>query len=315
MSPFRPPGYCEIMSNPLCREIREFGQFVIFERGLAANTRSAYETDLESAAAYLFDVCRISSWQKADRDMLLDYLDDLRFRGLESSSIARHLIALKMLFRYLKSEKRIGTDITEVMESPRLWRILPDFLSEQEIVALLKAFPQNSDDPLEVRNRTVLELLYSSGLRVSETANLQLNAIDLEQEIIRVTGKGSKTRIVPVGKPALRQLKRYLTLSRPAFAEKNPANPALFLSYRGRQLDRERIWQVVKLAAERAGIRKNIHPHTLRHSFASHLLAHGADLRAIQEMLGHANIATTEIYTHVDRNKLLSVHRKFHPRG
>ena len=303
------------MSNPLHREIAEFGQFVIFERGLAANTRAAYETDLESAAAFLFEVCRIHSWRNADRDMLLDYLDDLRFRGLEGSTIARHLIALKMLFRYLKSEKRVETDITEVMESPRLWRILPDFLSEQEVMALLKAFPQSSDDPLEVRNRTVLELLYSSGLRVSETANLQLNAIDLEQELIRVTGKGSKTRIVPVGKPALRQLKRYLEFSRPAFAEKNPASPALFLSYRGKPLDRERIWQVVKLAASRAGIKKNIHPHTLRHSFASHLLAHGADLRAIQEMLGHANIATTEIYTHVDRNKLISVHRKFHPRG
>ena len=225
-----------------------------------------------------------------------------------------HLSALPARWA-MESENKIPVDVTEIMESPRLWRILPDFLSEEEVLALLKAFPQSSDDPLEVRNRTVLELLYSSGLRVSETANLQLKCIDLEQEMIRVTGKGSKTRLVPVGKPALRQLKRYLTLARPILAGKNPANPALFLSYRGKALDRERIWQVVKLGAERAGIQKNIHPHTLRHSFASHLLAHGADLRAIQEMLGHANIATTEIYTHIDRSKLLSVHRQFHPRG
>ena len=303
------------MPQRLNREIEEFGQFVIFERGLAANTRSAYVSDLESAALFLTDQKKVHAWQNVDREMLLDYLDDLRFQGMESTTIARHLIALKMLFRYSKSENKIPVDVTEIMESPRLWRILPDFLSEEEVLALLKAFPPSSDDPLEVRNRTVLELLYSSGLRVSETAGLQLKSIDLEEEMIRVTGKGNKTRIVPVGKPALRQLKRYLTLARPILAEKNPTTPTLFLSYRGKALDRERIWQVVKLGAQRAGINKNIHPHTLRHSFASHLLANGADLRAIQEMLGHANIATTEIYTHIDRNKLLSVHRKFHPRG
>jgi len=303
------------MDLPLDREIAEFGQFVILERGLAGNTRFSYCFDLESAAAFLRDVKKVTAWSQVTRDMLLDYLDDLRDRGLESSTAAHHLIALKMLFRYLKSEERISVDVTEVMESPRLWKILPDFLSEEEVMALLKAFPAASDDPLDVRNRTILELLYSSGLRVSETANLTLKAVDLEREMIRVTGKGSKTRLVPVGKPALRQLKRYLETSRPVFAQKNPSSPAMFLSYRGRPLDRERIWQVVKLAGTLAGITKNIHPHTLRHSFASHLLAHGADLRAIQEMLGHADIATTEIYTHVDRSKLISVHRKFHPRG
>ncbi len=303
------------MADLLSREITEFGQFIIFERGLARNTRTAYETDLQSAAAYLIHEKKVSSWKEVTRDMLLDYLDDLREKGMESTTAARHLISLKMLFRYLKNENRIPADVTEVMDSPRLWKILPDFLSEQEVFALLKAFPARSDDPYEVRNRTVLELLYSSGLRVSETASLQLAAIDMEQELIRVTGKGSKTRIVPVGKPALRQLKYYLEHARPFFAEKNPSSPSVFLSYRGKTLDRERIWQVVKLAAGIAGISKNIHPHTLRHSFASHLLAHGADLRTIQEMLGHADIATTEIYTHIDRSKLISVHRKFHPRG
>ena len=144
---------------------------------------------------------------------------------------------------------------------------------------------------------------------------LQLKSIDFELEMLRITGKGNKTRLVPMGKPAMRQLKRYLEEARPLLTANNPANPAVFLSFRGKQLDRERIWQVVKLAAERAGITKSIHPHTLRHSFASHLLANGADLRAIQEMLGHANIATTEIYTHIDRSKLISVHKKFHPRG
>ena len=299
----------------LQRDITAFGQFLVLERGLARNTRSAYETDISSAAAYLSEVLHVKSWGTVDREMLLDYLDDLRFKGCESSTIARHLISLKMFFRYLKSEELIPADITEVMESPRLWKILPDFLSEQEVLALLKAFPAKSDDPLVVRNRTILELLYASGLRVSEAASLPLTAVDMEQELLRVTGKGSKTRIVPVGRPALRQLKYYLDFVRPLLAEKNPSEPAVFLSYRGKPLERERLWQVVKLAANLAGISKNIHPHTLRHSFASHLLAHGADLRTIQEMLGHANIATTEIYTHIDRSKLLSVHRKFHPRG
>ena len=299
----------------MLRDIEEFGQFTVFERGLARNTRSAYETDLKSAAAYLAAAKNITSWQQADREMLLDYLDDLRDKSLASATIARHLIALKMLFRYLKNEGRISVDITEVMDSPRLWKILPDFLSEEEVLALLKAFKTKDDDPLEVRNRTILELLYSSGLRVSETAGLQLKSINFELEMLRITGKGNKTRLVPMGKPAMRQLKRYLEEARPQLTANDPANPAVFLSFRGKQLDRERIWQVVKLAAERAGIVKSIHPHTLRHSFASHLLANGADLRAIQEMLGHANIATTEIYTHIDRSKLISVHRKFHPRG
>ena len=299
----------------LLRDIEEFGQFTVFERGLSANTRSAYETDLKSAAEYLSAAKNITSWQQADREMLLDYLDDLRDKALATSTIARHLIALKMLFRYLKNEERISVDITEVMDSPRLWKILPDFLSEEEVLSLLKAYKSTGDDPLEIRNRTIMELLYSSGLRVSETAGLQLRSIDFELEMLRITGKGNKTRLVPMGRPAMRLLKRYLEEVRPVLAEKNPASPAVFLSYRGKQLDRERIWQVVKQAAERAGIDKSIHPHTLRHSFASHLLANGADLRAIQEMLGHANIATTEIYTHIDRSKLISVHKKFHPRG
>lgn len=303
------------MTNDLLRDVAHFGQFIIIERGLAANTRFAYESDLISAAEYLAKQKEITSWDQADRDMLLDYLDHLRNNGMESSTAAHHLVALKMLFRYLKNEKKLEVDITEVMESPRLWRILPDFLSEKEVFALLNAFSARSDDPLEVRNRTVIELLYSSGLRVSEAAALPLSALDFDMELLRIVGKGAKTRIVPIGKPALRQMRRYLETARPVLAEKNPNSNSIFLSNRGKTLDRERIWQVIKLAADIAGIKKNISPHTMRHSFASHLLAHGADLRAIQEMLGHANIATTEIYTHIDQSKLLSVHRKFHPRG
>ena len=302
-------------SNPLFREIEFFCEHLIIERGLAANTLAAYRHDLESAAEYLADT-GVTSWKQCSYDDLLDVLDDLRDKGFEASSIARHLVSLKVFFRYLAHEELVDVNITEVMDSPRLWKILPDFLSESEISRLLNSFSTRSDDPLEYRNRVILELLYSSGLRASEAATLPMRAVDFEQELLRVEGKGSKVRMVPVGKPALKLLKKYIAEIRPELAgETGAAQSALFLSVRGKPLDRERVWQVVKLAAQRSGITKNIYPHILRHSFASHLLANGADLRAIQEMLGHSDISTTEIYTHVEKGRLLAIHRKFHPRG
>jgi len=300
---------------PFANGIDLFVRHIVTERGLARRTAEAYRSDLLLAAG-CFAERGFADWGELSRDDLLDYLEERRVEGMQSTTIARNLIALKMLFRYLADEKLVRADITAVMDGPKLWRVLPDFLSEAEVDALLDAFPASGGaDALDVRNRTVLELLYSSGLRVSEAAGLTLNAIDFEKELVRVRGKGGKERIVPVGAPALKLLRRYLAAARPELAAAVPRSPYVFLSNRGRQLDRERIWQVVKLAAERAGIAKNIHPHSLRHSFASHLLAHGADLRVIQEMLGHANIATTEIYTHVESDRLLAIHRKFHPRG
>lgn len=302
-------------SRFLQRDIELFIEHLIIERGLSANTIEAYRHDLESAAEYLGNT-GIKSWAQCSYDDLLDVLDDLRSCGYETSTIARHLVALKVFFRFLAAEDKIQFNVTEVMDSPRLWKILPDFLSEDEVNRLLNCFSSRSDEPLELRNRVILELLYSSGLRVSEAAKLPLRAVDFEQELLRVEGKGSKVRIIPVGKPALRLLKRYITEARPELAGENGETQiALFLSVRGKALDRERVWQVVKIAAERSGITKNIYPHILRHSFASHLLANGADLRAIQEMLGHADISTTEIYTHIESSRLLSIHRKFHPRG
>ena len=299
----------------LFREIEFFAEYLTVERGLSANTLAAYRHDLESAAEFLED-SGVTSWDKCTYDDLMDVLEDLHSQGFETSSIARHLVSLKVFFRYLAQEELISVNVTEVMDSPRLWKILPDFLSESEVGKLLNSFNPRSDDPLEFRNRVILELLYSSGLRASEAATLPLRAIDFEKELLRVEGKGSKVRLVPVGKPALRLLKKYVSEIRPELAgEKGAFQSALFLSVRGKPLDRERVWQVVKIAAERSGITKNIYPHILRHSFASHLLANGADLRAIQEMLGHADISTTEIYTHVESGRLLAIHRKFHPRG
>lgn len=295
------------------RILSHFSGFLSAERGCSANTVNAYSSDLTDFIAYLREHA-VHSFEAVTRDDIVDFLGECKDRGMESSSISRRLVAIRSFFRYLFQERIVPAELTDVMTSPKLWRILPDFLSSREVAALIEAFPKNGRDPLALRNRCLLELMYSSGLRVSECADLRNGAIRFEEGLLRVFGKGSKERIVPVGKVALAVLKKYLECARPALL-KTASSPYLFLSFRGKRLDRERIWAVVKEAALKAGIRKNIHPHTLRHSFASHLLENGADLRVIQEMLGHADIGTTQIYTHVDQRRLISVHKQFHPRA
>ena len=295
------------------KQLKLFINYLIVERGLAANSIHSYNSDLCDFIKYL-EENSFKSFAEIDRDVIFDYLSELKNLGMEGTTIARRMISIKLILRYLVAEKLLQHDVTELMESPKIWNILPEFLSEQEVDALLSAFPCSLKEPLTFRNRVILELLYSSGLRVSEAANLNVNAIDFENETIRVLGKGSKVRLVPCAHSTLLLIQRYLRDIRPLIDVTGSAK-YLFLSNNGRKLDRERIWGIVKLAAEAAGIRKNVHPHTLRHSFASHLLANGADLRVIQEMLGHADISTTEIYTHVDKSRLSSIHKAFHPRG
>ncbi len=297
------------------RTLTHFTGYLAVERGLSQNSVKAYHTDLLDFLQYLKTGKAIQQFPQITREDILDYLEICRKQGMEASSIARRLVAIKVLFRYLAQERIISADITHVMESPKLWKILPDHLSGQEIIRLLDAYPAGGKDPLLCRNHCIMELLYSSGLRVSECADLKLNMIHFDEQILRIMGKGSKERIVPMGSVAVECLQYYLQQIRPQLVKSNPNNAWVFLSNNGRRLDRERIWSIVKEAAVLAGIRKNIHPHTLRHSFASHLLENGADLRVIQEMLGHADISTTQIYTHVDTRQLLEVHRKFHPRA
>ncbi len=290
--------------------IKNFEAFLLMERGLSRKTADAYTSDLHDFADFSGgDPARV------DRELILDYLGSLRDRGMESTTLARRLVSIKLFLRYLAEERLLDRDPTAAMDSPKLWHLLPDMLSHAEVERLLEAFPNSVKRPLWLRNRAILELLYASGLRVSEAANLLLSNIDFDNEVARVTGKGNKTRMVPVGRPALRILRRYLDEVRPVLAEKSPSTPNFFLSVNGRPLNREWIWNMVKEASRTAGIEKNIHPHLLRHSFASHLLENGADLRVIQEMLGHSDLATTEIYTHVEKSRLLQIHRKFHPRG
>ena len=293
--------------------IEHFKGFLALEKGLTRNSVAAYSSDLHDFIEFLQQQ-GMHSFQNVTRDAILEYLGLCKQKGYESSSIARKLVSIKVFFRYLFQEKFIKADITDVMDSPKLWRLLPDFLSITEIEKMLNVYPLTAKDPLNFRNRTILELMYACGLRVSEEANLKIENILFEEALLRVTGKGNKERIVPIGTQALDLLSRYLNEIRPKLP-KALNNSTVFLSYRGKALNRERIWAIVKDAASKAGISKNIYPHTLRHSFASHLLENGADLRIIQEMLGHADISTTQIYTHIDQKHILDIHKQFHPRG
>ena len=293
--------------------LRLFVQYMTVERGLSKNSVSAYAGDLISLSDFLKER-NISSWRQCRQDDLLDFLDFQRDAGMESTTLARHLTSAKMFFRFLLMEELISADPTRLMDSPKLWRLLPEQLTPAEVDRLLAVFPMQGE-ALEIRNRTIIHLLYASGMRVSELTGLKAADIDFENHFLRIRGKGSKERIVPIAPQAVKLLRHYLSGARVELTEAIPLSPWFFVSHRARKLDRERIWAIIKEAAIRAGIDKNIHPHTLRHSFATHLLANGADLRIIQEMLGHADIGTTEIYTHIDRSKLSSVHHKFHPRG
>ncbi len=293
--------------------IEQFIAYAALERGLADSTIAAYVHDIEALAAFC-ESAGIPIPARITRDALLDFLEDSQLHGLGPASLARRLVAVKVFFRFLSREKLVERNPAEIMEGPRLWHVLPDLLSVPEIDALLKAFPLRAKEPLVRRNRTILETFYATGLRVSELAGLRLDGVRLDEKLVRVVGKGDKERLVPLGGPAVRALRSYRAEVRPVL-DRRGGSPYLFLSVRGRRLTRERIWAIVKEAARRAGIHKNVYPHMLRHSFASHLLAGGADLRVIQEMLGHADIATTQVYTHVDRGRLARVHRQFHPRA
>lgn len=294
------------------RYLDSFIAYLRLENGLSARTAKAYAADLEQLSAYLDDL-GLAAPADITREHLVGFLEQERTVGLETTTIVRRLVAVKVFFRYLVTENIIETDITEVMESPRLWKTLPDFLTLDEVDRLLGAFRQGTA-PLDLRNHAILELLYASGLRASELTTLRLDGVQFRDGVLRVIGKRDKERMIPFGCEAQDAMQTYLRDSRPQL-DRTGAAVTFFLSHNGRPLTRERVWMIVKEAARRADITKNIYPHILRHSFATHLLANGADLRVIQEMLGHASIATTQIYTHADFSRLAEAHRRFHPRA
>jgi len=291
--------------------LTNFQTYISIERGLSINTRKAYTNDIQQFLDAL-EAKKIPTIEIVGRKQILDHLLALKTSGIATSSISRHLVSIKIFFRYLLQEGIILQNVTDTMDSPRLWKILPDTLSTQEVDRLLQA--PDLRTPLGLRNYAILELLYATGMRVSELTHLKLSDLQLPDTSIRCIGKGQKERIIPLSKKSIKTLYRYLEETRPLLTL-DPQTPNLFLTRNGNPLSRQRLWQIIKTLTKKAGIQKNISPHTLRHSFASHLLHNGAPLRIIQELLGHADIATTQIYTHVHPDRLKTIHQNFHPRA
>jgi integrase/recombinase XerD len=292
-------------------DIDGFIAFLDLERGLSRHTRENYQRDLDQAATWLARH-EVADWRTVSPAQASEWLHSLSRADFAVASLARKLTALRVFARYLMREKLRTDDFTALLAGPKLGRRLPGTLSVDEVARLLAA--PGAGDPAALRDRALLELFYSSGLRVSELGGLMLQQIDLEQGFLRVFGKGSKERVVPIGARACAAIATYLSAGRPHFV-KTRTGSQLFLSNRGGALSRITLWYIVKKHARHAGITQNVKPHLLRHSFATHLLSGGADLRAIQEMLGHASIATTQIYTAVEPQRLLDQHAKFHPRN
>jgi len=290
--------------------IDSFLAFLELERGLSRNTIEGYRNDLEQCA-YWLERKGLADWLHVQPPDLAAWIRALSAAEYNVASLARKLAALRGLARHLVREGVRESDFTELLSGPKLLKRVPGTLSPEEVTRLIQA--PAGGDAYSLRNRAILELLYSSGLRVSELAALKLTQIDLELGFVRVFGKGSKERVVPMGSKAIEALTAYLASGRAKFVKPHTGSQ-LFLSERGRALSRIMLWVIVKRCAQLAGITKPVKPHLLRHSFATHLLSNGADLRAIQEMLGHANLSTTQIYTSVDQRRMVEQHRRFHPR-
>lgn len=317
----------------LAREIELFLAYIRVECGFRPNTILAYAHDIAMLATDVH-ARGLTSWPAVNGRTLAEHLASLHAaNGMEPSSVARHLATVRVFFRFLHARSVVSEDPTHLLERPTRWKKLPDVLSPRQMRALVET-PQPSHAPragtqeptsqppglrapaeLWMRDRAMLELMYACGLRASETADMLLTDWIPTVGVVRVRGKGDKERIVPVGAPAIDAVERYLEHCRPKLVKPGAKDKGrLLLSVRGSPLERVAIWQLVRKHANAAGLR-NVHPHMLRHSFATHLLMGGADLRVVQELLGHADIATTQIYTHVDKSRLRSVHKKFHPRG
>jgi len=291
--------------------VEQFLDYISLERGLSPNTRAAYGNDLRKFVRFL-EARKVPTLNSVSRKQILDFLLIRKGQGLSTSSISRLLVSIKIFFRYLHQESLLVRNVTDSMDSPKLWKVLPETLSVKEVNRLLVC--PSGDTPYAIRNRAIMETLYATGLRVSELCGLTLDAIHFDAGYLRCIGKGQKERVVPFSKNLRKILCEYLETVRPRFS-KDPMNRFVFLTRRGKEFSRKSIWKLIKQYALKAGITKTVSPHTLRHSFASHLLHNGAPLRVIQEMLGHSDISTTQLYTHIDQSRLKSIHEKFHPRA
>ena len=291
------------------RLIDGFIDNVWLEKGLSQNTLNAYRQDLSNFSNWLNPVYL----EKANKINLLDYLAYRLKQGYSSRSTARSLSSLRAFYAYLLSKSLINENPTSKIQSPKLGHSLPKVLSEEDVEKLINA--PSTKEPIGLRDRAMLELLYACGLRISELINLDVLNLNLRQGVVKVLGKGGKERLVPIGDQALDWISNYLTYGRDQLINDNKKSPYLFLSNRGTGMTRQAFWYRIKLYANKSGVDRSLSPHTLRHAFATHLLNHGADLRTVQLLLGHTSLSTTQIYTEVARHRMKELHREHHPRG
>jgi integrase/recombinase XerD len=302
----------DVKMSPFAREVEEFAQYLRFEKGVSEQTISAYTHDVQQYVEYLYASRQIATLEHVRDSDIVTFLQWLKELGLSQRSCARYTSAIRQFHRFALSNDLCTHDPTELIETPTFEHYLPQVLSVEEVESLLDSVPTTT--PQGIRDRAVLEVLYGCGLRVSELCTLRSDDIAYDAGVVRVHGKGSKERLIPIGQVALEWIDRYCRDAYPLLRSSKYVPTALFLSNRGRSLNRMAVWLIVQAAARAANIRLHITPHTLRHCFATHMVEAGADLRAVQEMLGHADISTTQIYTHLDRLYLREVHRRFHPR-
>ena len=291
--------------------LEQFGDFLALERGSSPNTVAAYHRDLAHLAEFLL-AQHVRTPSAVTSTLLRDFIFHLKDLGLAATSIRRHVSAVRTYFKFLVGEGHVVRDPSERLASPKRWRTLPAVLSVREVERVLQA--PGADDPLAWRDRALLEFAYGTGARVSEIAGVEVKDVLFDEGLVRLFGKGRKERIVPIGRRALGAVALYVREVRPRI-EKGKGKGRLFLNARGGPISRVGIWGLIKRHAKSAGVTKRVTPHTFRHTFATHLLEGGADLRAVQEMLGHADLSTTQLYTRVDRDYLRTVHRNYHPRA
>ncbi len=302
----------KIQGTGLDRYVRDFLTYCRIECGFAPATLSAYGADLYDLSGWMID-SGYKDWNELSIEAIGGHLYWLRDEGeLETSSIARHVATIRVFCRFMHANGYVETNAAEQLVQPAVWKRLPTVMNQEQVSELLNT--PDVDDPLYLRDMAILELLYSSGLRASELANLEIGDIQDDLGVARIMGKGNKERIVPIGCPAHAAIKRYIDELRSNLLKEGDQTQRIFLSRTGQSITRVVVWQIVKRHAKKAGLGR-IYPHTFRHSFATHLLAGGADLRVVQELLGHSNIQTTQVYTHVDRSRLQEVMKKFHPRA
>ena len=293
-------------------QIIDYLHYLTIERGLSQNTRKSYERDLEQYLTFLTEQ-HIKDWQAVDRVLILSFLQQLQQSGKSSATIIRMVSSLRRFHQFLRQERFTDHDPMQHIDSPKKQQKLPDTLSLSEVERLIET--PDTKEVLGIRDRAILEVMYATGLRVSELIGLQLKDLHLSMGLLQTTGKGDKERIVPLGDLAIQWIETYLEEARPFLTRKHPEESHLFVNNHGKQLSRQGIWKNLKALVRKAGITKNVTPHTLRHSFATHLLENGADLRTVQELLWHADISTTQIYTHITKKRMTEVYKQHFPRA